>query len=154
MGSRIEVGHTVTLYVSTGAEMVKMPPITGLNQAAATDALQKAGLSVGAVRRQNDPQSQGGTVLDASVAADAEVAPGTVVDLVVASGVVTLNDLTGSTLEYASEQLASLGLTARTAENKDCAATDPATVRSMSVAPGDVPVQSEVVLYYCTGKDK
>ncbi|MGX1933616.1 Stk1 family PASTA domain-containing Ser/Thr kinase [Microbacterium resistens] len=154
MGSRIEVGHTVTLYVSTGAEMVKMPPITGLSQAAATDALQKAGLSVGAVRRQNDPQSQGGTVLDASVAADAEVAPGTVVDLVVASGVVTLNDLTGSTLEYASEQLASLGLTARTAENKDCAATDPATVRSMSVAPGDVPVQSEVVLYYCTGKDK
>ena len=82
----------------------------------------------------------------------AEVAPGTVVNLVVASGKVTLTDLAGWTLAAATTNLESLGLTATPVESADCPATAPPTVVSMSVAPGDVPIGSPVELRYCTGE--
>ncbi|NYD54025.1 serine/threonine-protein kinase [Microbacterium pseudoresistens] len=151
-GSRIEKGQKVTLYVSTGAQMTTVPTLVGLGQAAATDALTKAGLTLGTVRQVNDdPRAAQGTVLEASVKADSEVPPGTVVDLVVASGVVTLNNLAGWELEAAKAELERLGLSGREVENPECPATKPATVSSMSVAPGDVPVLSTIDLNYCTG---
>jgi len=151
-GTTVEAGQTITLYVSTGAETVTMPDIVGLSQSAATDALTKAGLALGSVRPVNDIDSAPDTVLESSLAADAEVAPGTTVDIVVATGRVTLVNVAGWTLDAAKARLEELGLTPVPTEQADCPATDPATVTSMSSAPGDVPVHSEISLFYCTGE--
>lgn len=151
-GQSVKVGQKVTLYVSTGAETVTVPSLVGLSQAAAKTALTDAGLSLGSVIQRNDPESQADTVLEASIDAETEVAPKTVVNLVVASGRVTLPDVTGWTLDAAKEKLAELGLNAIEAESADCPATTPPTVASMSAAPGDVAVHSDVELRYCSGE--
>lgn len=149
--ARLEAGQTVTLFVSTGAEMVKVPVLVGLSQEAAKAALEAAGLVVGSVKPVNDVQAAAGTVLRASVEADDEVAPGTVVALDVASGVVSLKNLQGYPLEAAQQELEALGLTGNPVEDPNCKATDPRTVISMSSAPGDVPVRSTIDLRYCAG---
>jgi len=151
-GAHMDKGQSVTVYVSSGAAEVGVPQLDGLSATAAKDALTKAGLQLGSVTQKNDPRTQHDVVLSSSVPADTKVPPGTVIDLVVASGVVTLNDLTGWTLDSATQTLQQLGLTANPVENPQCKATDPKTVASMSAPPGDVPVLSTIDLTYCTGK--
>ncbi|MGO1853933.1 MAG: Stk1 family PASTA domain-containing Ser/Thr kinase [Microbacterium sp.] len=152
-GQSVEVGQTVTLYVSTGAETVAVPELIGLTQDAAKKALSDAGLELGSVIQRNDPNSSADTVLDVSnVSEGDEVAPNTVVNVVIASGRVTLPDVTGWTLDAATSRLEELGLTPIQTESADCPATTPPTVTSMSAAPGDINVHSEVELRYCSGE--
>jgi len=151
-GTQMDKGQSVTVYVSTGASQVVVPQLVGLSASAAKDALTKADLQLGSLTQKNDPRTQHDVVLSSSVPADTKVEPGTVIDLVVASGVVTLYDLTGWTLDSATQWLQQAGLTANPVENPNCKATEPKSVSSMSAAPGDVPVQSTIDLSYCTGK--
>ncbi|MFD6700508.1 MULTISPECIES: Stk1 family PASTA domain-containing Ser/Thr kinase [unclassified Microbacterium] len=151
-GAHMDKGQSVTVYVSSGAADVAVPQLVGLSATAAKDALTKAGLQLGSIRQENDPRTQHDIVLSSSVQTDTKVAPGTVIDLVVASGVVTLNNLTGWTLDSATQTLQEEGLTANPVANPNCKATDPKTVASMSAPPGDVPVLSTIDLSYCTGK--
>ncbi|GAA1538672.1 serine/threonine-protein kinase [Microbacterium ginsengiterrae] len=152
-GQSVKVGERVTLYVSTGAETVAVPDLVGLSQSAAKDALNAVGLELGSVIQRNDPDSAADTVLEVSnVREGDEVAPKTVVNVVVASGRVTLPDVTGWTLDAAMAKLDELGLNGIQTETADCPATTPATVSSMSAAPGDVGVHSDVELRYCTGE--
>lgn len=150
-GVAVEEGDTITVYVSSGEETVVVPKLEGMALADAKTALGKAGLELGTVIQRNDKELAADTVISASEEAEAEVAPGTVVNLVVASGKVTLTDLAGWTVDAATTNLTDLGLTATPVEVGDCPATDPATVYSMSVAPGDVPIGSAVELRFCTG---
>ncbi|WP_136042583.1 MULTISPECIES: Stk1 family PASTA domain-containing Ser/Thr kinase [unclassified Microbacterium] len=148
-GVSVEEGSTVTVHVSSGVETVVVPKIEGMALEDATKALKAAGLELGTVIQKNDKGLAAGTVISASEAADTEVAPDTVVNLVVASGKVTLTDLVGWTVEAATTNLTDLGLTPVPVEEADCAPTEPPTVHSMSVAPGDVPIGSPVELRYC-----
>lgn len=148
----VNKGEEIVLVVSSGAETVTVPSLVGLDQADAKQALTDAGLIFGTVRQQNDPGAPAGRVLEASEEADTEVAPRTVVNLVVASGQVTLEDVSGWTVAAATKKLEELGLSPSPVELADCAATDPATVVSMSVAPGDIAINSTVELRYCAGE--
>ncbi|MBY6061855.1 Stk1 family PASTA domain-containing Ser/Thr kinase [Microbacterium esteraromaticum] len=149
-GEKVDEGTTVIVYVSTGADTVTMPTVEGLTQDAATKALTDAGLTLGTVRQQNDPDTGAGIVLSASVAAEADVSPGTVVDLVVANGRVTIEDMTGWSLDAATRQLEKLGLTAAPVELGTCSEGQvPGVVISMSEAPGEVPIHSTVELRHC-----
>src|SRR5690606_5048404 len=99
----VEVGQTVTVYVSAGAETVIVPKLVGLSQAAAVEALEAEGLALGNVNPENDAESAAETVLaTTNVEAGDEVAPGTIVNLVVASGRVTMRDVTGFTVDAAT----------------------------------------------------
>lgn len=120
----VEKGETITLYVSTGADLVKVPVLAGLTQDAATKALKDAGLTVGTVRQQNDKSTAAGIVLSASEDADTSVEPGTTVNLVIASGNVTLDDVTGWTLDAATKKLEDLSLTVTPVKLDDCKVCD------------------------------
>lgn len=143
---------TILVYVSTGAETTTVPTLVGLSDAAARDALDEADLELGTVTRRNHPELSAGTVLEASAEANTEVEPGTVINLVIASGFVTLNDLTGWTLDAATAAIEELNLEANPVASTACTETSPPTVSSMSVAPGDVPIRSTIDLTYCTGE--
>jgi serine/threonine-protein kinase len=155
-GVSVQPGQVVTVYVSTGKETAAMPPVTGLEEQAARDALTGAGLTVGTITPVNDPQTAGGVIM-AAMTADGEVAPGselpvgTTVNLRVASGRVVLNDVTGYTLDAATRDVEALGLVVTQAEDPGCPATSPNTVKVMSLAPGEVPIQSGITLTYCSG---
>jgi serine/threonine protein kinase len=157
-GTSVTPGQSVTLFVSTGKETAAMPVVVGLGEQAARDALTGVGLVVGTITPVNDPQTQGGTVLSAEtaegdVAANTALPVGTTVNLRVASGRVVLNDVTGYTIDAATRDVESLGLTVTAAPDPGCTATNPNTVRAggMSLAPGEVPINSELTLTYCAG---
>ncbi len=151
-GVTVSEGDSVTVYVSTGVETVVVPTLEGLSLAAAKDALVAAGLELGSVIQRNDKGLAKDTVMEASETAESEVAPGTAVNLVVASGKVTLADVSGWTLDAATKAVEDLGLVPTPVPLGDCTATDPPTVSSMSVAPGDVAVGSTVELRHCAGQ--
>ena len=150
-GTLLEAGQTVNLIVSTGAEMTTVPLLVGLSQEAAQAALEQAGLVVGPITLRNDPELAAGTVLEASAEAESQVTPGSTISLVVASGVVTLKDLTGWPVEAAQQALADIGLEGNPVPDENCKASTPQTVTSMSIAPGDVPVRSTIDLRFCSG---
>ncbi len=147
-------GQIVRVYVSTGQEMSTVPTLTGLSTEAATTALTGAGLSLGAVRTQNDPDLAAGTVISADQKEGSQVAAGTSVNLIVASGNVTLVDVVGYTQDAAQRTLTAddVRLTPEIKEDATCPATSGGpTIAAQSLAPGDVPIHSTVVLTVCTG---
>ncbi|WDG18117.1 Stk1 family PASTA domain-containing Ser/Thr kinase [Microbacterium sp. Clip185] len=156
-GDSVQVGQTVKLYVSTGKESVAAPTIVGLNETDARQALTTAGLAVGTITPVNDAKAPAGEVLSASTAAGevtagAQIPVGTTVNLRVASGRVVIEDVTGYTIEAATRKFEALGLTVVASADPGCKATGTTpTVRVMSLAPGEVPIRSEITLTYCSG---
>ncbi|MFJ6651751.1 Stk1 family PASTA domain-containing Ser/Thr kinase [Microbacterium sp. NPDC091313] len=152
-GVSVASGQNVTVYVSRGVETATVPTLVGVPVDSARQAITDAGLTVGAIRQRNDPDAQQGTVLEADQESGAALPKGTAVSLVVATGRVVIVDYTGYTVEAATRLLQdpTLGLTVREEQDPSCAATTPATVARQSLAPGEVPVRSEIVLTVCSG---
>lgn len=154
-GTTVAPGQLVKVYVSTGQEMSTVPTLTGLGLEAATNALTSAGLALGSVTTRNDPDLSAGTVISADQAEGSKVPVGTAVNLVVASGKVTLVDVVGYTAEAAERALSAdtLKLTPTIVEDPGCPANPGGpTVAAQSLAPGDVPIHSTVELKVCTGR--
>jgi len=82
-GTLAKVGSTVTVAVSTGAERVGVPNVTGSQQAVAEAAIENAKLKVGSVTKKTSEEPPG-MVLSQSPAAGTQVKAGESVDLVVA----------------------------------------------------------------------
>ncbi|MDY0908079.1 Stk1 family PASTA domain-containing Ser/Thr kinase [Microbacterium sp. CFBP9034] len=150
-GTSVSPGQTVKVYVSMGQEMATVPALEGLGQDAAAAALDQAGLALGSVTQQNDPALSAGTVMAADQAEGASVALGTVVNLTVASGKVTIVNVEGYTIEAAQRDLEELELTVSTQEDTSCPAVAPPVVLTQSLPPGDVPIHSAIVLVFCSG---
>lgn len=152
-GTTVVSGQQVTVYVSTGPDTATVPTLDGISESEARSALEAAGLSVGSIRRTTDPALAAGTVMSASEESGSQVAKGTVVNLVVASGQVVIVNYTGYTLDAAKRELESDAkqLTVITQEDTGCRATSPQTVSGQSLAPGEVPVHSEITLTVCSG---
>ncbi|WP_270353053.1 Stk1 family PASTA domain-containing Ser/Thr kinase [Microbacterium testaceum] len=152
-GTSVAAGQKVTVYVSTGPDTAKVPTLEGITESEARAAIETAGLSLGSIRRQDDPALAAGTVISSTLEAGTDVAKGTTVNLVVASGQVVIVDYTGYTLEAAERELQSdeKQLTVRTQEDPGCRAAAQRTVITQSLAPGEVPVHSEITLTVCSG---
>jgi len=73
----------VALVLSSG---VSVPDVVGITQAAATSAITKAGLAVGAVSQESDPTVASGSVISQSPAPGTNVTGGTTVNLVISTG--------------------------------------------------------------------
>jgi serine/threonine-protein kinase len=149
----VAAGQQVTVYVSSGADTATVPTLEGITESEARAALESAGLSLGLVQRKPDPALASGVVMSASVASETEVAKGTTVNLVVASGTVVIVNYKDYPVDVAKRELESTEkqLTVRTQEDPGCRATTPSLVTTQSLAPGEVPVHSEITLTYCTG---
>ncbi|MGQ7312679.1 Stk1 family PASTA domain-containing Ser/Thr kinase [Microbacterium arabinogalactanolyticum] len=149
--AKVSKGESIIVYVSTGADTIDMPVIEGLSQDDATKVLKDNGLVLGTIEQTNDPTAKAGTVLHSSQEAGTKVAPGTIVNLVVANGKVTVEDMTGFTMDAATKKLEALSLTVTPTEVGACTdGQSPNTVLSMTVSPGEVPILSTVGLSYCT----
>ena len=152
-GESVSPGQEVRVYVSTGQATTTVPTLEGLSQDAAAAALQEAGLALGSVTPRNDPALAAGTVISADQPAGATLALGTTVNVVVATGRVVIIDVTGYTLEAATRELEGpeSQLVVIPQEDAACAAANPPIVTTQSIAPGEAPIHSEVILTYCAG---
>jgi serine/threonine-protein kinase len=149
----VDPESTVRVYVSTGAEQVTVPDLSGLDQGAATAALEEAGLELGTITDQNSPSIAAGIVMGASPASNTDVDTGSTVDLVLSNGKVTITDVTGQTMSIARQLLEDpdVGLTVSPVADSTCPAEPGEIVTSQSLAPGEVDQNSTIELTYCTG---
>jgi serine/threonine-protein kinase len=85
-GESVRVGSTVDVVVSKGPERYPVPPLKGLDQAAATDAITAAGLALGVVKQAFDDKVALGMVVSSSPKAGTAAKPGSTVDLIVSKG--------------------------------------------------------------------
>lgn len=150
-GASLAPGQTVTVHVSLGKKLATVPTLVGLDEANARTALQSAGLAVGTVTPKNDPALAKGTVISADPPAGTSIAAGSTVNMVVATGLVVIVNVTGYTVDAATRDLEALQLVVQTAQDPTCKATNPRTVRAQSLAPGDVPIRSTITLTACSG---
>ena len=153
-GTTVVPGQEIKVYVSTGQELASVPVLESLSRSEATDALKDAGLKLGTVTTRNDPDLGADTVIEASLAEGEEVAVGTAVNLVVASGKVTVVNMAGYRLDAAQRALEAedLALTPSVVEDPNCTGDpDNQIVKSQS-AIGDVPIHSTIELVVCTGE--
>lgn len=152
-GTRVEPGEEITVYVSTGQKLATVPRLENLSRKEATAALDDAGLTLGTVTTRNDPKLAADTVISASLDEGAEVAVGTSVNVVVASGKVTVVDMSGYSVDAAERALEAddLGLTANVVEDANCAGNPDAPIVKSQSAVGDVAIGSTIDLVVCTG---
>jgi len=87
-GAEVEKGSEVTLFVSRGERdiSVRMPDLSGLNQAEAFDLLKENGLNIGQVSVESSDRFADGQVISQSVRAGEYLPRGIAVDFVVSRG--------------------------------------------------------------------
>ncbi|MGH3705328.1 MAG: Stk1 family PASTA domain-containing Ser/Thr kinase [Agromyces sp.] len=152
-GEIVDNGTAVTVFVSTGRQAVAVPDLKNKTLEQAKADLTALGLVPGAETRESSPTVPGDTVLGTTPEAGATAEIGSTVDFRISSGMVTLTDVTGQTLEAATSYLAAenLQLTAVPKPDPSCKAEPGSPVTKQSLAPGDVPQHSTVELTYCAG---
>ncbi|MFG2623696.1 Stk1 family PASTA domain-containing Ser/Thr kinase [Streptomyces sp. NPDC048473] len=112
-GARIRRNDAVTLVVSRGPEIVKVPDVQGLSLADARRALKKSGLVPGMVTKEFSEETGRGEVIRTDPVADTERHPDSAVALVVSKGApVDVPDVTGLSVEDATAALDEKGLKA------------------------------------------
>ena len=99
---------SVDITVSRGLELVRVPAVVGLSRAEAEADLAQVKLSKPKVITR-DGNIRAGQVLDIVPRAGTELAAGSVVTIVVASGQTLVPDVRGMTLQTAEQELAAAG---------------------------------------------
>jgi len=113
-GQEVRREAPITLSVSQGPRMVRVPNVTGDPEASARGDLDAAGLEV-KVRREADMSVPKGRVVSQNPAAGRSVRAGTTITIVVSSGppLVAVPNLECMTRKQAEEALATAGLRAK-----------------------------------------
>jgi beta-lactam-binding protein with PASTA domain len=84
-GSSVAHGSPVNLVISSGPEMVAVPNVEGLTQAAAATAITAAKLTVGTITQQSISTMAAGKVISQGLASGGSVVQGSPVNLVISS---------------------------------------------------------------------
>jgi beta-lactam-binding protein with PASTA domain len=145
-GTSAALNTPVDLTVSLGG--VAVPAVTGLNQNAATAAIQAAGLALAPLSYVSGSPS--GTVLAQNPPAGAVIAPGSAVQLTVAAVGVAVPNVLGLTDNAAITALDAVGLAHSITRVQDC--SNPGRIVDQGPAGGSVaPSGSTVHLTHDTG---
>ena len=136
-GSSEPRGAEIILDVSAGQRQLPVPPVVGLTQALAQDAIEKAGLEIGDVR-ERESQSARGAVLETSPPAGQTVSPSTRIDIIVSSGppAVEAPDVVGQSYATARTLLEQVGLRVGDVTVDSLSTSIPSTVISQTPAAG------------------
>ncbi|MFE6029287.1 Stk1 family PASTA domain-containing Ser/Thr kinase [Streptomyces niveus] len=135
--SRIRGNGSVTLVISRGPEIVRVPDLTGKSLADAKDALKKAGLAPGVITRSFDEETAQGGIIRSQPKAGTELRPDAGVALVVSKGrPVHMPDVTGQSEEEATASLEDAGLDVKIAAERVNSPEDAGSVAEQSAKEG------------------
>ena len=111
-GTQANAGSPVNLVVSGGLGQVTVPNVAGLTQAAASNALQAAGLVTGTITTSPSNSVPAGSVISQSPLAGISVSGGSAVNLVISTGTdqVTVPNVAGATQSAAQNTILAAGL--------------------------------------------
>jgi serine/threonine protein kinase/beta-lactam-binding protein with PASTA domain len=152
-GTKVPENTSITVYVSSGKNTVKVPgTLIGLSESEATAALMAAKLTLGSITQANSATIPAGTVIETDPVANADVAEGSVVNLVISNGQVNVPDVRNLSTSEAQSRMSSaeVGLTVSIAvQGGVCPAgkTQGTIIVEQSILPGLAPQGSAVILY-------
>ena len=105
-GTELRKSSTVRLYISDGTEQRTIPEdLASKSEASARDMLEKAGLEVGEVTREDSATVPADWVIGTSPELGSKVKAGTKIDLVLSTGEVKVPEVTGLSREEAEAKL-------------------------------------------------
>jgi serine/threonine-protein kinase len=152
-GTKVPENTSITVYVSSGKNTIKVPgTLIGLTESEATAALMEAKLTLGSITQANSATIPAGTVIETDPVANADVAEGSVVNLVISNGQVNVPDVRNLSTSEAQSRMSSaeVGLTVSIAvQGGVCPAgkTQGTIIVEQSIMPGLAPQGSAVILY-------
>ncbi|MFC8919270.1 Stk1 family PASTA domain-containing Ser/Thr kinase [Streptomyces sp. NPDC057116] len=145
-GDRIRGNGQVTLTVSRGPRIVKVPNLKGLPLDDAKRELTKAGLAPGVITRAISREFERGTVISTDPEAGTERNPDSAVALKVSKGApVDVPDVTGDPLEDATRTLEEAGLTVKVAPARVHSAQEAGSVAAQSPPRGGEAAKGDTI---------
>jgi serine/threonine-protein kinase len=136
-GERVRGGGAVSLVISSGPEVVKVPSLEGRPLDQAREVLEDQGLKPGMVTHAFSESIPRGSVLSTEPEAGTERRAGTAVALVVSKGApVDVPDVTGSELDEARTELEAAGLKVRIDSEEIHSSHERGQVARQSPEPG------------------
>lgn len=148
-GTRVPENTSITLYVSSGAQLVLVPSLLGMTEEQAKVALTNAKLNIGTITQANSAATPLGQVTATDPLTNAQVAPGTLVNLVISNGKVLVPDVRNLSIDDARSLLTApdVSLTVSITTKTTCAGTQGTIVVDQSIAAGLTNQMSAIVLY-------
>ena len=144
-GDEVERNTEISVYLSSGPDELQIPDVSGEEQERATEILRDAGLEVSRFQSEDVPGTQADEAVGTDPPAGSSAQVGDSVVLIVATGLVNLEDLLGLPEDEAIEVLRDLELTFGTSE-EETDEYEPGQVSYQSRAPGLVPYDSHIEL--------
>ncbi|MEU3608693.1 Stk1 family PASTA domain-containing Ser/Thr kinase [Streptomyces sp. NPDC035033] len=145
-GERVRGGATVTLTLSRGPEIVKVPNLKGKPLAEARRILTEEGLAPGVVTTVFSATVAQGAVIGSDPEPGTERAPDSAVALVVSKGApVDVPDVTGETVADATAALQEAGLKVSVAPERVHSPEDAGSVAAQSLAEGSRAAKGDAI---------
>lgn len=108
VGTEVEKGSTVTLFVSKGSQKVSVPNLDGKTVEEAKQRLKQAGLELGSQNKQPSSEPEG-TIIGSEPPGGERVSRGTSVDVTVSGGGATVPNVLGDSVDQARSRLEGAG---------------------------------------------
>lgn len=138
VGTQVETGSTVSVTFSAGVGETAVPDITGLSVDAARRAIEAEGLTWGSTTTvDNQPDFDEGEVVSSDPEPNTQVPRGTVVNVEVSSGRVTVPNILGMNIDIATAELEARGLSYRI-ETSQTDEAEPETVIAQDYREGAI----------------
>ena len=148
-GTRVPENTSITLYVSSGAQLILVPSLLGMTEEQAKVALTNAKLNIGTITQANSASALLGQVTATDPLTNAQVLPGTLVNLVISNGKVLVPDVRNLSIDDARSLLTApdVSLTVSITTKTTCTGTQGTIVVDQSIAAGLTKQMSAIVLY-------
>ncbi|MFD3535766.1 Stk1 family PASTA domain-containing Ser/Thr kinase [Streptomyces sp. NPDC058664] len=145
-GERLRGNGTVTLTLSRGPEIVKVPNLRNKPLAEARRTLEKEGLALGVVTTAFSDSVARGSVVSSDPEPGTERAPDSAIALVVSKGApIDVPDVTGETVADATALLGEEGLTVRVAPERIHSPEEAGAVAAQSLAGGSRAAEGDTI---------
>ena len=147
-GQQVGAKTTITVLVSAGKEQVLMPDLRGLTEQEATLALTDAKLELGVITQSDSATVALNLVISSEPAANKSIPAGTIVNLVISTGMVNVPNVVNLDQADAIAQLSApqVGYTVQSIVDSCGTGTPGTTVIAQSILPGSQPQLQTIIL--------
>ena len=148
-GTKVPANTSITVWLSSGAQLIMVPNLLGMTEQDATTALTNAKLTLGTITQSNSATYPKGQVISSDPVANSQIAPLTVVNLIISNGMVMVPDVRNLSIADARQQLTApdVALSVSIQSKTTCSGTLGTLVLDQSIPAGAVAQKSAITLY-------
>ena len=153
-GTAVGDRQVITVYVSSGANQVKVPSLVGLTESEAAGVLATFKLTLGTITQGNSGSVEAGKVIETIPGLNMQVAEGTSINLVISNGKVMVPDVRNLSISDARNAMSApdVALPVSITTRDTCTGAAGTIVVDQSIAPGLAKQGSAIILYVgCAG---